>query len=87
MTTNPPQFDRLLQPHRRALARLQLDLEFFLEESGPLLVVAIEQRLKSFESAVEKSQKLNLELSELDDLAGLRIVCGTSIDALSLIHI
>lgn len=73
-------YNRLLQPHRRALARLRLDFQFFLEESGPLLIVSIEDRLKTFQSAMEKSQKMGIPVEQLNDLAGLRIVAGTSVD-------
>jgi ppGpp synthetase/RelA/SpoT-type nucleotidyltranferase len=86
MSHNPSQYARFLQPHRRALLRLRLDLGFFLEESGPVLLVTVEQRIKSFESAVEKAQRLKLDLYELDDLAGLRVVSGTRIDAETLCH-
>lgn len=49
MRYDPPLYSRLLQAHRRALTRLRLDLKFFLEESGPVLVVGVEHRVKSFE--------------------------------------
>lgn len=86
MSYDPIQYSRLLQPHRRALARLRLDWDFFLEESGPILVVSVEHRTKSFERAAEKAQRLGIEIAELDDLAGFRVVCGTEIDAKSLCH-
>ncbi len=86
MQFDAAQYDRFLQPHRRALARLRLDLTFFLEESGPILLIDVEHRTKSFESAVEKSQRLGLPILDLDDLAGLRVVCGTQLDADSICH-
>jgi ppGpp synthetase/RelA/SpoT-type nucleotidyltranferase len=78
---NIVEYSRFIQPNRRALARLRLDLQFFLEESEPILLVTIEDRLKSFESAIKKSQLLGIDISHLDDLAGLRVVVSTLLDA------
>lgn len=78
MSCNAEQYARLVQVHHRALALLQIDLEFFLEESGPILLIAVEGRVKPFESAAQKSNKLNIDVSELDDLAGLRLTCAPS---------
>ena len=86
MSYDPTQYSRLLQPYRRALVRLRLDLDFFLEESGPIIVVSVDHRTKSFERAAEKAQRLGINLSELDDLAGFRVVCGTQLDAKLLGH-
>jgi ppGpp synthetase/RelA/SpoT-type nucleotidyltranferase len=78
--TDPIAYSRLLQPYRRALARLRLDFQFFREESGPLLIISVEVRLKGFKSAVEKAQQLGIPVDQLDDLAGFRVVAGTSVD-------
>lgn len=86
MVEDSSRYEALTQPHRRALARLKLDLEFFLEESGPLLIIDVTTRLKTLESAYEKSKAMGLALPDLDDLAGLRVVCGTRIDADALCH-
>lgn len=49
-------------------------------------MVTVKQRIQSFETAIEKAQRLRLDLYELDDLAGLRVVSGTRIDAETLCH-
>lgn len=86
MHQNPPEFERILQPFRRALARLRLDFDFFLQESGPLTIASIESRVKSFDSASHKSQELGIDIQKLDDLAGIRVVCGTEVDVRAIAH-
>lgn len=67
----------LLEPHKRALAQLKLDLEFFLRDVGTIDVFSIQSRMKTLVSAAQKSTRLNIRIDELDDLAGIRIIVGT----------
>lgn len=71
------EYQRVLEPHRRALAKLELDLEFFLEDMGDIDIYNIQKRIKALESTLSKSKRLNIDVTDLDDLAGLRIVVGT----------
>jgi len=86
MIFNKKEYDFHLQNHRRALSRLRLDIDFFLEEVGPLHLVSITDRLKTFESATEKATRMNIPLTELDDLAGLRVVVGTLSEQNTICH-
>ena len=74
---NAEEYANLLEPHKRALARLELDLEFFLRDVGTIDVFNIQSRIKTLESAVLKSNRLKLKIEKLDDLMGLRIIVGT----------
>ncbi len=71
------QFQNILEPHRRALSKLELELGFFLRDVGNIDVFSVQSRIKSRDSAITKSKRLGLKLEELDDLAGLRIIVGT----------
>lgn len=71
------QFKRIIEPHRRGLEKLRLELGYFIEDIGNIDVYGIHDRIKSWESATKKSQTLNVPVEQLDDLAGLRIIVGT----------
>jgi len=71
-------YDRLVEPHKRALKKLELDLGFFLNDVGQIDVFSITSRVKARQSAMTKSARLGIPVHDLDDLAGLRIVVGTS---------
>lgn len=66
------------RPYERALRQLRLELEFFLEDVRGINAHTISERLKAFESALAKSQNINLPISDLQDIAGLRIVVATA---------
>ena len=71
------EYKRLTRPHRRALRQVLLNFDFFLEDVATLNVYSVESRIKSRKSAVQKSRRLDIPVSELQDLAGLRIVVAT----------
>ena len=71
-------FKLLIRPHARALRQLRLNLEYFVEDVGNILIYKISERVKSFESATQKARQRSLEIGEMDDLAGLRCVVGTN---------
>lgn len=55
-----------------------LDFQFFAQDVPGFLIFAVESRLKTFESATVKARELGIPVTELHDLAGARIVGGTS---------
>jgi ppGpp synthetase/RelA/SpoT-type nucleotidyltranferase len=59
------------------LQQLGVDLLFYLEDVGPISVFAVEHRVKTYDSALAKAQKLHLTIEQLYDIAGLRIVVGS----------
>lgn len=67
----------MVEPHRRALERLVLDLDFFVRDVGNLNLFSVSSRLKQYERAAAKSALLGIPIDALDDLAGLRVVVGT----------
>ncbi len=71
------QYNGIIRPHQRLLRQLLLDLEFHIEDIGEINLFAIEHRMKTFKSALRKSQRKNIPIEELTDLAGLRVVVGT----------
>lgn len=71
------QYLKLVEPHRRALSSLELDLNFFLNDIGDIDVYRVQSRIKAWDSALAKSDRLNLQIKKIDDLAGLRIIVGT----------
>lgn len=70
-------YQRLIEPRRRALEQLRLELDFFLRDAGDITIYNIHHRMKEFESAHRKASSKGVPLEELDDLAGLRIIVGT----------
>jgi ppGpp synthetase/RelA/SpoT-type nucleotidyltranferase len=71
------EFIRFRRPYERALPQLLLDFEFFLEDIKGVQVYLIDHRLKSFESASVKAQRLGIPITELQDIAGMRVVVAT----------
>lgn len=71
------EFERFLEPHRRALEKLELELGFFLKDVQDVDVFSISKRMKEYKSAHRKSELLKINIEELQDLAGMRIVVGT----------
>jgi ppGpp synthetase/RelA/SpoT-type nucleotidyltranferase len=74
------EYHQILKPHARALRQLLLDLEYFLQDVGELNVFSVSSRLKSYQSALAKSNTMGIPASDLHDLAGLRVVVGTKHD-------
>jgi len=74
----PNNYERLLEPHRRALTTLELELNFFLRDVQKIDDYSVSSRIKSYDSATRKSQELGIAIDELHDLAGMRVVVGTS---------
>jgi len=72
------EYKTLLRPHIRAVRQLLADLDFFREDIGPINVFSISSRLKSYGSAIRKSQQISIPVQNLQDLAGIRIVVATS---------
>jgi ppGpp synthetase/RelA/SpoT-type nucleotidyltranferase len=70
-------YNFFVEPHRRAMQQLELDLGFFLTDVGHLNIFSISSRTKSYQSALMKAAELGVAVEALDDLAGLRIVVGT----------
>lgn len=70
-------YEFIVEPHRRALETLQLELDFFLRDIGELNLFSLSARVKEYERALGKANLLHLPVNDLDDLAGLRIVVGT----------
>lgn len=81
MTRNPIStltgYEAMIEPHRRALERLALELDFFVRDVGNLNLFSVSNRIKQYERAATKSALLGIPIDALDDLAGLRVVVGT----------
>jgi ppGpp synthetase/RelA/SpoT-type nucleotidyltranferase len=75
---NRIEFLRFRRSYEWVLRQVLLDLEFFIEDLVGINVYAVTHRLKTFESALEKSKRLNLKIDEMQDIAGIRIVVATS---------
>ena len=75
---NSSDYQRFIRPHTRALRQLLLDVDFFIADSGRLNVFSVEGRVKTYESAVEKQNRINKPIEQLQDLAAIRIVLATS---------
>ncbi|MBD2578524.1 hypothetical protein [Oscillatoria sp. FACHB-1406] len=75
---NRIEFLRFRRSYDRVLRQVLLDLEFFIEDLVGISVYAVTHRLKTFESALEKSKRLKLKIDEMQDIAGIRIVVATS---------
>lgn len=71
-------YQKLLLPHERSLQRLALDFKFFQSDVGHIDIFSVSARLKEHPRALRKSAGIGVPVSELDDLAGLRIVVGTT---------
>lgn len=71
------EYKKMLKPYSRALQQLLLELEFFLEDIGPINIYSISSRLKSFPKALRKSRQFKIEIQDLQDLAGIRVVVAT----------
>ena len=70
-------YQQLIEPRRRALEQLRLELDFFLRDVGDIAIYNVHHRMKEFESAHRKSSSRGVPPEELDDLAGLRVIVGT----------
>lgn len=73
----PTGYEAMVEPHRRALERLALELDFFVRDVGNLNLFSVSHRVKQYERAAAKSVLLGIPINALDDLAGLRVVVGT----------
>lgn len=74
---NLEEYNWMLRPHQRLLEQLRLDLQFHIQDIGRINLFAVESRIKSYESALRKSQRKNVPVEQLKDLAGMRVVVGT----------
>lgn len=72
------QYLNFRRPYDRVLRQLLLEFEFFVEDSPGINVYSVEHRLKSFESASEKAVRLSIPITEMHDIAGMRIVVATA---------
>lgn len=71
------EYKQLVRPHVRAVRQLLTDLDFFLQDVGPVNVLSITSRIKDFGSATRKSLLLRMPVEDLQDLAGIRVVAAT----------
>ena len=76
-TPTSADYERIVETHRRALKRIELDLSFFIRDVGDLNVFSISGRVKDYSRALAKAKALGFPVSDLDDLAGVRVVVGT----------
>jgi ppGpp synthetase/RelA/SpoT-type nucleotidyltranferase len=77
---------RFVRPYDKGLRRLRQDLDFFIEGTGNLQVYLVENRIKAFESALKKQATLGIHLTDLQDIAGLRVVAVTQLDVDMVFH-
>ncbi|MGO9272743.1 MAG: GTP pyrophosphokinase family protein [Terriglobia bacterium] len=66
------------RPYERVLRELVLELEFFREDAVGVNIHSVQHRLKTYESAMKKSARLNLPIAEMQDIAGIRVVAATA---------
>ena len=71
------EFLHFRRAYERALRQVLLDFEFFVEDFIGINIYSVTHRLKSFESALEKSKRLKIQIDEMHDIAGMRIVVST----------
>jgi len=71
------EYRKHIRPHARAVRQLLTDLDFFIEDIGPISLFSISSRLKDFGRAAKKSRRLGISADQLQDLAGIRIVVAT----------
>lgn len=71
-------YRNILRAPERALHQMLLDFRFFREDVPGVIVFTEEFRIKTLESAIRKSQDSQTPIDELQDLAAVRIVVGTS---------
>ncbi len=74
---NSSEFHRFRRPYDRVLRQLMLELEFFIEDLVGINIYTLTSRLKTYQSAIDKSKRLNLKIHEMQDIAGIRIVVST----------
>ena len=74
---NRAEYLRFRRPYERVLRQVLLELEFFVEDLVGVNIHSISHRLKSFDSALEKSRRLSLPIAEMQDIAGIRVVVAT----------
>lgn len=74
---NRAEYLRFRRPYERVLRQLLLELEFFKEDLVGVNIHSITHRLKSFDSALEKSRRLSLPIAKMQDIAGIRVVVAT----------
>lgn len=72
-------YEDFTRPYKRALKQLILELENYFEDIH-INVYSITHRIKSINNAIEKSNKLEKSLNELQDIAGIRIVVSSEIE-------
>jgi ppGpp synthetase/RelA/SpoT-type nucleotidyltranferase len=75
---NRVEYLQFQRPYKRVLRQILLDLEFFVEDLAGVNVHSITHRLKSFDSAFKKAETLKRPISELQDIAGVRIVVAAA---------
>ncbi|HYW20004.1 MAG TPA: hypothetical protein VE956_11975 [Nodularia sp. (in: cyanobacteria)] len=74
---NKTQYLKFRKPYEKVLRLLLLELYFFFEEIKGININSVQHRLKSYDSALDKSIRTNQNISELHDIAGIRIVVAT----------
>src|SRR5262245_59610721 len=75
---NRAEYLKFRRPYDRVLRQLLLEFEFFKEDAIGVNIHSIQHRLKTYESAVEKSSRLKIPIVEMQDIAGIRIVVATT---------
>lgn len=72
------QYLKFRRSYERFVRQLLLDFQFFTEDSPGINIYSVEHRLRSFESAHEKALRLHIPITDLHDIAGMRIVVATA---------
>jgi len=75
---NRAEYLKFRRPYDRVLRQLLLELEFFIENAVGVNIHSFQHRLKTYDSAVEKSSRLSLPIAKMQDIAGIRIVVATA---------
>ncbi|MBL37554.1 MAG: hypothetical protein CMP07_04015 [Xanthomonadales bacterium] len=83
---HPDAYARFTRPHTRVLRQLVLDLEFFVADINLLGVFSVESRVKTFNSAIAKAERIQIPIDQLQDIGGLRIVVATKNDVMVLME-
>jgi ppGpp synthetase/RelA/SpoT-type nucleotidyltranferase len=74
MTRN--EYEYFTKPYKKIIKQVLLEIDFFLEDIKGINVFSITSRIKDYESVLRKKERLNLDIEEIQDIAGIRIVVG-----------
>lgn len=85
----------MLMPYHAAVDELRMKFEHIIDEYRSIgeysPIVSVEGRVKSISSILEKAQKKNIDIEDIEnniqDIAGIRIICQFVEDILSVVDI